>query len=151
MVKSAAMVTEALARAKGLTLTVKVAEGMPVSRGDERRLTQVLINLLGNAVKFTESGSVQVIALAVDGQLEISVSDTGPGIAPEHHVRIFEEFQQVDDSNTRRKGGSGLGLAISRRIVEMHGGSISLHSTLGVGSIFTITLPVKAPERETVT
>lgn len=151
MVKSAAMVAEALASAKGLSLSVKVAEGMPVSRGDERRLTQVLINLLGNAVKFTESGSVQVVALAVDGQLEISVCDTGPGIAPEHHVRIFEEFQQVDDSNTRKKGGSGLGLAISKRIVEMHGGSISLHSSIGVGSTFTVTLPIKALEREAKT
>jgi signal transduction histidine kinase len=151
MVKSAAMLAEALASAKGLSLSVKVAEGMPVSRGDERRLTQVLINLLGNAVKFTESGSVHVVALAVDDQLEISVSDTGPGIAPEHHVRIFEEFQQVDDSNTRKKGGSGLGLAISKRIVEMHGGSISLRSALGVGSTFTITLPIKALEREAMT
>ena len=74
------------------------------------------------------------------------MSDTGVGIAPEHQARIFEEFQQVDDSSTRAKGGTGLGLAISRRIVEMHGGSITVTSELGVGSTFRIVVPVRAEE-----
>jgi signal transduction histidine kinase len=147
IVRSAATVTEPLARAKGLTLATKVAEGMPIGRGDERRLTQVLINLVGNAVKFTDAGSVDIVALVADGKLEISVRDTGPGIAPEHQERIFEEFQQVDDSNTRKKGGSGLGLAISKRIIEMHGGTISVRSALGAGSTFTITVPVRAGDQ----
>ena len=78
---------------------------------------------------------------------EIAVRDTGPGIAPDQQGRIFEEFQQVDDSSTRKKGGTGLGLAISRHIVEMHGGSIEVESELGVGSTFRIVLPVRSAER----
>jgi signal transduction histidine kinase len=138
--------TEPLARAKGLKLAATVAEGLPLGRGDERRLHQVLLNLAGNAVKFTEKGSIEIAANARDGNFEILVRDTGPGVAPEHQRRIFEEFQQVDDSNTRQKGGTGLGLAISKRIVEMHGGTIGIESTPGSGSTFKVTIPVKAEE-----
>jgi len=144
IVRTVAAITEPLARAKGLKLSATVADGLPLGRGDERRLSQVLLNLVGNAVKFTESGSIEITANARDGYFEILVRDTGPGIAPEHQSRIFEEFQQVDESSTRQKGGTGLGLAISKRIVEMHGGSIGIESELGAGSTFRAAIPVKA-------
>ena len=85
-------------------------DGIPIGRGDERRLTQVLLNLVGNAIKFTDKGSVAISARALDGSFVIAVKDTGPGIAPEDQRKIFEEFQQVDNSSTRQKGGTGLGL-----------------------------------------
>jgi GAF domain-containing protein len=138
--------TESLARAKGLKLTASVPPALPIGRGDERRLTQVVINLVGNAIKFTDAGSVEIIGRAVDGFFEIDVCDTGPGIAPEDQKRIFEEFQQVDDSSTRKKGGTGLGLAISRRIVEMHGGTLTVASTVGAGSTFSVRVPVRVEE-----
>ncbi|MFZ5674865.1 MAG: GAF domain-containing protein [Pseudomonadota bacterium] len=146
VVRTVAATTEPLARAKGLTLRTTIAEGLPLGRGDERRLSQVLLNLAGNAVKFTESGAVEIAATSQDGCFEILVRDTGPGIAPEHQARIFEEFQQVDDSSTRSKGGTGLGLAISKRIVEMHGGTITVDSVLGAGSTFRVSIPMKADE-----
>jgi signal transduction histidine kinase len=139
--------TEPLARAKGLKLTATVPPGLPMGRGDERRLTQVLLNLVGNALKFTDAGSVNISARATDSLFEVAVRDSGPGIAPEDQERIFDEFQQVDDSSTRRKGGTGLGLAISRRIVEMHGGLLSVDSTPGSGSTFRIMIPVHAEEQ----
>jgi GAF domain-containing protein len=144
IVRTIAATTEPLARAKGLKLSAVVGNGLPLGRGDERRLSQVLLNLVGNAVKFTESGSIEITANARDGYFEILVRDTGPGIAPEHQSRVFEEFQQVDESSTRQKGGTGLGLAISKRIVEMHGGSIGIESALGAGSTFRVAIPVKA-------
>jgi signal transduction histidine kinase/HAMP domain-containing protein len=121
IVRSTVAAVEPLARAKGLKLSTIVAENLPIGCGDERRLTQVLLNLVGNAVKFTETGAVDILAGAADGYFEILVRDTGPGIASKDHGLIFEEFQQVDSSSTRQKGGTGLGLAISKRIVEMHG------------------------------
>jgi signal transduction histidine kinase len=124
-----------------------VQDGLPIGRGDERRLTQVLLNLVGNAIKFTDKGSVEIIAQVADGFFELAVNDTGPGIAPEDQRKIFEEFQQVDNSSTRQKGGTGLGLAISKRIVEMHGGSIEVRSVLGEGSTFLIMVPVRAQEQ----
>ena len=147
IVKAAAAAAEPLARAKNLALDIVIAESMPLGRGDERRLTQVLLNLVGNAVKFTDQGSVEITAHANNGSFEFTVRDTGPGIAPEFRARIFEEFQQVDDSSTRKKGGTGLGLAISKRIVEMHGGMIGVESTVGVGSKFKVTIPVQAEQK----
>ncbi len=136
--------TESLARAKGLALGSAVAPGLPVGTGDARRLTQVLLNLVGNAIKFTDSGSVEVRAAAADGRFELSVVDTGFGIAPDDQKRIFEEFQQVDNTSTRKKGGTGLGLSISRRIVELHGGRIWVESEVGKGSSFKVVVPVNA-------
>jgi signal transduction histidine kinase len=104
----------------------------------------VLLNLVGNAIKFTETGEVAVKAAAHDGAFQLAVADTGPGIAPKDQERIFEEFQQVDSSSTRRKGGTGLGLAISKKIIEMHGGRIWVESELGRGSTFRFTLPMRA-------
>jgi signal transduction histidine kinase len=147
VVHSVVASTESLAKSKGLSLSAKVATGLPIARGDERRLTQVLLNLVGNAIKFTEKGEVAIEARSADGFFEVSVRDTGPGIAPEHQQRIFEEFQQVDDSITKQKGGTGLGLAISKRIVEMHGGSIRITSEVGVGSTFYVLVPVRAVDQ----
>ncbi len=147
IVRTAAAATEPLARIKRLDLRIDIAEGLPFGRGDERRLTQVLINLAGNAVKFTDAGSVEISAAIHGDAFAFAVRDTGPGIAPEHQQRIFEEFHQVDDSSTRLKGGTGLGLAISKRIVEMHGGRIELTSAPGEGSTFRVTIPVMAIAR----
>ncbi|MFD2057979.1 ATP-binding protein [Mesorhizobium calcicola] len=146
IVRSTVTAVEPLARAKGLELSTTVAENLPIGHGDERRLTQVLLNLAGNAVKFTETGAVDILADAVDGHFEITVRDTGPGIASKDQALIFEEFQQVDNSSTRQKGGTGLGLAISKRIVEMHGGTIDVESVIGSGSTFRLKVPIRVNE-----
>ena len=112
-----------------------------VVEGDERRIRQVIFNLLSNAVKFTPAGgTVDVSAAQVDGEVRVSVTDTGPGIAPEDHERIFEEFQQTD-AGVEQREGTGLGLALSKRLVELHGGRIWVDSELGQGSTFVFTLP----------
>jgi signal transduction histidine kinase len=116
---------------------------LPPGHGDEHRITQVLLNLVGNAIKFTETGEVAINASAQNGAFTVAVRDTGPGIAKADQTKIFEEFQQADNSSTRNKGGTGLGLAISKRIVEMHGGRIWVESMEGQGSTFSFTLPVK--------
>jgi signal transduction histidine kinase len=149
IVQSVITVAEPLAAAKGLTLEVTVGSGLPLGQGDERRLTQVLLNLVGNAVKFTDQGSVRLAAGLTGDRFEVTVADTGPGIAAEHQAKVFEAFQQIDNSSTRKRGGTGLGLAISKQIIELHGGSIELTSELGVGSTFRLTWPVQAePVRE---
>jgi signal transduction histidine kinase len=140
--------TEALAAEKKLALEVDVPSDLPRGHGDERRLTQVLMNLASNAIKFTDAGTVSIHAKVEDSSFLVAVSDTGVGIAPEDRERIFEEFQQVDSSSTRRKGGTGLGLAIARRIVELHGGRIWVESAPGHGSTFAFTLPLRVGEQE---
>jgi signal transduction histidine kinase len=144
MVATVMSATESLARTKGIALGSAVAPGLPMGKGDARRLTQVLLNLVGNAIKFTDQGSVEIRGAAVGPNFELSVVDTGFGIAPEDQAKIFEEFQQVDNSSTRKKGGTGLGLSISRKIVELHGGAITVTSEIGKGSIFKVTIPVIA-------
>ena len=134
--------TESLADEKDLALRLNVPSNLPNVYGDERRIAQVLLNLVGNAVKFTDSGEVLVSASASGTMVELSVTDTGPGITAEERERIFDEFQQIDNSATRNKGGTGLGLAISRRIVEMHGGRIWVESEPGQGSTFRFTVPI---------
>ena len=106
--------------------------------------TTLIMSCIRRCVSRTSEGSKPpaIEARTTDEWFELSVRDTGPGIAPEHQERIFEEFQQVDDSNTRQKGGTGLGLAISKRIVEMHGGRIWVESEVGKGSRFIFTLPI---------
>jgi signal transduction histidine kinase len=136
-----------LAAEKSLALKVNLPADLPVGHGDERRLTQVLLNLVGNAIKFTENGEVSIKAAESNGTFEVTVSDTGPGIAPSDQLRIFNEFQQVDDSSTRKKGGTGLGLSISRRIVQMHGGHIGVRSEPSKGSTFFFTVPIVAQHR----
>ena len=133
-----------LAAEKQLRLTVDLAPDLSVGRGDERRIRQVLMNLVGNAIKFTEAGEVTVRVRASDGTFLVAVADTGPGIREEDRQKIFEEFQQSDSSPTKTKGGTGLGLAIAKRIVEMHGGRIWVESMLGSGSTFFFSIPVHA-------
>ncbi|WP_425066561.1 ATP-binding protein [Reyranella sp.] len=144
IVASVLAATESLAKTKGLELRSAVAAGLPTGTGDARRLAQVLLNLVGNAIKFTDSGSVELRVEKVGETFEMAVIDTGFGIAPADQAKIFEEFQQVDNSSTRKKGGTGLGLSISRRIVELHGGRITVTSEEGRGSTFTVTLPIHA-------
>ena len=136
--------TESLAATKKLAFKAEIAKGLPNGLGDEQRLTQVLLNLVGNAIKFTDSGEVRIVAGAANGHFALSVKDTGPGIPAEECEQIFEKFRQVDSSNTRAKGGTGLGLAIAREIVEMHGGRIWVESAMGEGSTFRMELPVRA-------
>jgi signal transduction histidine kinase len=133
---------EPLAADKKLGFKVEVAPQLPSGHGDGRRLTQVLINLVGNAIKFTDTGEVSIKAEANNGSFHVSVRDTGPGISAADQSKLFQEFQQADNAITRKKGGTGLGLAISKRIIEMHGGRIWVESQPGQGSTFTFTLPV---------
>ena len=135
---------EPLALDKKLVFKADVQSDLPLGRGDERRLTQVLLNLVGNAIKFTDAGEVVIKADASDGTFNLAVRDTGPGISAADQARLFQEFQQADNSNTRKKEGTGLGLAISKRIIEMHGGRIWIESQVGQGSTFFVTLPVQA-------
>jgi GAF domain-containing protein/anti-sigma regulatory factor (Ser/Thr protein kinase) len=147
IVETVRSATESLAQSKKLSLKTEVAKSLPFGLGDEQRLTQVLLNLVGNAIKFTDSGEVRVTASAANSHFTVSVADTGPGIPPDQLTRVFEQFHQVDSSNTKAKGGTGLGLAISKQIVEMHGGRIWVESTLGKGSTFHMELPVRGTVR----
>ncbi len=133
---------EPLAADKKLAFKVEMATELPPGHGDGRRLTQVLINLVGNAIKFTDAGEVAINAEANNGSFYVSVRDTGPGISAADQAKLFQEFQQADNAITRKKGGTGLGLAISKRIIEMHGGKIWVESQLGQGSTFAFSLPV---------
>jgi signal transduction histidine kinase len=109
-------------------------------------LKQVLLNLVGNAIKFTDAGEVAIRIAATDGSFSVAVHDTGPGISAADQAKLFQEFQQADNSITRNKGGTGLGLAISKRIIEMHGGRIWVDSIAGQGSTFTFTVPVRVEQ-----
>jgi signal transduction histidine kinase len=147
VVETVRSATESLAQNKKLALKTEVAKSLPIGLGDEQRLTQVLLNLVGNAIKFTDTGEVRVTAKAVNGHFAVSVMDTGPGIPEEHQAGIFEHFHQVDSSLTKAKGGTGLELAIAKEIVEMHGGRIWVVSTPGKGSTFQMELPTRAEFR----
>jgi PAS domain S-box-containing protein len=136
-----------IARSK-LVVTPRLDPDAPTVRSDRQKVKQIVVNLLSNALKFTHQGGID-IAVAHDtgaGAVSIAVSDTGIGIAPEHHERIFEDFRQVDDSPSRQYGGTGLGLAICRRLAAALGGRITLRSNLGQGSTFTLTIPVEATQ-----
>jgi len=146
VVQSVLVATESLAREKGLALSSEIAPGMPTGFGDERRLTQVLLNLVGNAIKFTDDGEVVIKASQNDGAFSVKVCDTGPGISEDDQKKLIQEFHQADSSTTKKKGGTGLGLAISKKIIEMHGGSIWLESQVGKGSIFAFTVPTRAEQ-----
>jgi len=141
---------EPLAADKKLGFKVEMAGELPPGHGDGRRLTQVLINLVGNAIKFTDAGEVAIKAEAHNGSFHVSVRDTGPGISAADQARLFQEFQQADNAITRKKGGTGLGLAISKRIIEMHGGRIWVESQPGQGSTFAFTLPVVVEQQVNV-
>jgi len=130
-----------LAMAKDLDVTVKLPEEMPFVRCDVDRVRQILTNLIGNAIKFTDAGTVRVTAEVKPAAVAINVTDTGVGIPEAHLGRIFDEFVQVDQSLARRQGGTGLGLAIASRLARLMGGGISASSVPGSGSRFSLTLP----------
>jgi signal transduction histidine kinase len=138
---------ESLANNKKLALKVELPPDLPQAHGDERRLTQVLLNLVGNAIKFTDKGEVAIKASSANGSMTVAVKDTGPGISDDDQAKIFEEFQQADSSTTKEKGGTGLGLAIARRIVEMHGGKLWVESQIGQGSTFAFSVPVTVEQQ----
>ena len=138
---------EPLASQKRIGFRVEMPPDLPAGRGDERRITQVLLNLVGNAIKFTDQGEVVISASAANGSFNLSVRDTGPGISEVDQAKLFQEFQQADNSITRKKGGTGLGLAISKRSIEMQGGRIWVVSRLGLGSTFSFSLPVAVAEQ----
>jgi signal transduction histidine kinase len=128
---------------RGITLETSIDPQLGEVKGDERKIKQVMLNLLSNAVKFTpEGGRIEVRARLADGAAEISVSDTGVGIAPEDHTAVFEEFRQVGTDYARKHEGTGLGLALARKFVELHGGKIWVNSQVGQGATFTFTIPV---------
>ena len=143
IVQSVVSAVESLATEKKLALKVAVGADLPRGKGDDRRITQVLLNLAGNAIKFTEAGEVRIEATVSDNVFVVSVADSGPGIAEAEQQKIFEEFHQAESSSTRKKGGTGLGLSIAKRIVELHGGRIWVDSQPGQGSTFRFTLPVQ--------
>lgn len=134
---------ESLAAEKKLALNATFAPHLPIGHGDERQLSQVLLNLVGNAIKFTDAGAVGVDVQVSDSAYLVAVSDTGPGISHSDQGRIFEEFHQVDSTSTRKKGGTGLGLSIAKRIIDMHGGRMWVESVPGKGSTFWFALPVR--------
>ncbi|NIY07848.1 MAG: PAS domain-containing protein [Gemmatimonadetes bacterium] len=144
LVEESAGVLEPQAEAKGLAFEYAAGEPVPL-RTDAGKVRQILLNLIGNAVKFTDEGAVRVRLDRRDAEARVRVEDTGPGIAPEQLEHVFEPFTQGDSSNTRPKGGTGLGLSVSRRLAGLLGGEIDVESAAGEGSVFTLRLPVDPP------
>lgn len=145
MMREVADAAAGLASQKGIALRVVLDPELETAgpfRGDRKRINQVVLNLVGNALKFTEQGSVTIKAVADPRGIRFSVTDTGPGVAAEHHEAIFRRFQQADGSATRKHGGTGLGLAISKEIIEAMGGSIGVESSLGAGATFWFNVPI---------
>jgi len=131
-----------LATEKGLDFVTEVGDDLPEAHGDSKRITQCLLNLAGNALKFTRRGRVTLGVERQADTLRYRVADTGMGISPEHVEAIFAEFQQVDATTTREFVGTGLGLSITKKFVELHGGRIWVESELGRGSTFYFTIPI---------
>src|SRR5262249_7973719 len=146
IVHSVLAATASLAAAKNLPLEAAVLQAIPLGRGDERRLAQVLRSL-GNAIKFTGEGEVRVAAKATNDIFSLSVVDTQPAIPAKQQARAFHEFPQVDSSDTNKMDATGLGLAIAKRIVELHGGRIGVEAQFGTGSTSQFELPVKSQQR----
>jgi len=142
VVKKALNIIQPLAERKGLSIRQELEEGLPYIVADPVRLRQALLNLLTNAVRFTERGGITVRASRRDDHLLVSVQDTGPGIAPEDIPKLFREFSQAHLSNKHEAGGSGLGLSISKHLVDLHGGQIWVESRIGKGTTFHFTIPL---------
>ena len=138
---------EPLATEKELNLKVRIPPHLPNGKGDQQRIAQVLVNLIGNAIKFTEQGGVLVDIATDNNRFLVKVSDTGPGLSDLEKDYIFSEFYQGDRKSTRSKGGSGLGLSIAKRIVDLHGGAIWVESAPGKGSTFIFTLPIRVEKQ----
>jgi signal transduction histidine kinase len=144
--ENALMLVRERAGRRGIALQMNVDERLGEVRADERKIRQIVLNLLSNAIKFTpEGGRIEVAAVPKDGLVEVSVSDTGVGIAPEDQEAVFEEFRQVGTA-AKKVEGTGLGLTLCRKFIELHGGKIWVKSELGAGSTFTFTIPVRHGE-----
>jgi signal transduction histidine kinase len=139
---------EPLAAEKHLALKTRIARDLPNGIGDQRRIAQVLVNLIGNAIKFTDQGEVAVDIATDDHRFVVKVSDTGPGLSDLEKDYIFSEFYQVDRRHAQSEGGSGLGLSIAKRIVALHGGEIWVESVPQKGSTFIFTLPIQVADQE---
>jgi signal transduction histidine kinase len=140
---------ERLAAVKQITLDLGQADNIPVTDIDNRRIQQVLLCLIQNAIKFTDqSGTVKLRTLIDNGLVRVDVEDNGAGIAPEEMPKIFDTFSQLDGSSTRKWGGLGIGLTMAKHIVELHGGDIIVESEEGKGSVFSFTLPIDTGEFE---
>ena len=151
LLEHSTMLVRERAQRHGLTLTLDVGDGLEEWVADARKVKQVVVNLLTNAVKFTPTGgrvSLHARRTELNGQVlaEVSVADTGVGIAPEEQALVFEEFRQASGNYLRKSEGTGLGLSLSRRFVELHGGTIRLESVPGQGSTFIVTLPLRELE-----
>ncbi|OPY10862.1 MAG: Sensor histidine kinase RcsC [Syntrophus sp. PtaB.Bin001] len=142
-IKKVANMVKPLAENKGLNFNIDLAPEIGAWLSDPRRIEQILINLLNNAIKFTERGQINLAAEIAAGKLSISVTDTGIGIKSEDLDKVFQPFRQIDIGLARNHEGTGLGLAICGRLAELLGGRISVKSEFGIGSTFTITLPHK--------
>ncbi|MGB0295553.1 MAG: ATP-binding protein [bacterium] len=137
-----------LHREKPIDLQNELTKDLPLVNGDEDRIQQILFNLLGNALKFTESGEVRLSAVVQDGWVEVAVADTGIGIPQDKQERIFDAFEQGDASTERTHGGTGLGLSVAKQLIELHGGRIWLESVVGQGSVFRFTLPCSSASEQ---
>jgi signal transduction histidine kinase len=146
LLEQAAVIIRPLAEKKSLEFTLSGGSLRAVMRSDPQKVRQIIINLLANAVKFTVKGSVRLGARVYDDRVAFEVSDTGPGIAREHLDRVFDAFWQVDQRMTRKAGGTGLGLSVARQLARLLGGDVSVRSTMGEGSVFTVDLPLQAPD-----
>ncbi len=144
IIERATAATSSLFDSSGLKLKKDIDTSLPEIVGDQDKLIQVVINLISNAVKFTDKGSVTCRAKQTNGEIVISIIDTGMGIAPEDQPKVFEKFKQVGDTLTNKPKGTGLGLTISKEIIEHHGGRIWVESEIGVGSTFSFALPIKS-------
>jgi signal transduction histidine kinase len=142
LVETVVIALENEAAAKQLQLAVTTPPDLPIGWGDEGRLTQVLLNLVSNAIKYTETGEIGIEVATSEDNFRVTVRDTGPGISRADQHRIFESFEQAHASESRVQSGTGLGLAICKTIVEMHGGSIGVACDLGRGSLFWCTFPI---------
>jgi signal transduction histidine kinase len=150
IVDTVLVLSKPMIKGKDLAVVNEIDDALPAVRADENRIQQILYNLIGNAIKFTEKGQVSVSArvLPEEGMVSISVADTGIGIAEDKFDRIFESFEQADGSTAREYGGTGLGLSISKKIVELHGGAIRVASKPGEGAVFTFTMPLSDAKRD---
>ncbi len=147
VVQTVSTSVEALAAEKDLKLKVEVPKDLKIGKADEQRIAQVMLNLVGNAIKFTDEGEVKVEVTVSNETFCVPVHDTGPGVTESDQQKIFDEFQQANGSSTRKKGGTGLGLSISKKIIDMHGGRIWVESTPGKGSTFRFTLPIRVEKQ----
>jgi signal transduction histidine kinase len=143
VVESVRVSLRSLAAERGLDFVVRVPADLPIAYGDAKRLTQCLMNLAGNALKFTREGRVEISVEQQGDVLTYRVTDTGIGIPKDEVERVFDEFRQVDAAITREFGGTGLGLSITKRFIEMHGGRIGVESEVGAGSTFWFTIPLR--------